>query len=397
MKKVLLVDDDQVVLQLYTRKLEQGGYAVQTATDGLLAMKALSSAPPDLIVLDLMMPRLSGDDVLKFMASKPNLANVCVVVLTNSFMSEQARAIAPFRISRAINKGDSTPARMLELINQLLGEAAGSSASSRPAAGGVAPPSPAPVSNHDTSLVNNEAREQFLKTVTATFAELRAVAGEFALDPSAASRSGNLSEFYRQVHHLTGSASLARLSHIALMSGALEALLFELGLKPQFINPSTARTVAASVQFLGVLIDDVRAGRPAEPLSRDVLVVDDDPLANRIAMSALTRANLIGQAVENPIAALELLSRKQFALVLLDIEMPQMTGFEVCRRLRAMPGYEKTPVIYVTAHSDFENRSRSIVSGGNDLIAKPIFPIELAVKAVAHLIGSRRAKSAIVA
>jgi CheY-like chemotaxis protein len=87
------------------------------------------------------------------------------------------------------------------------------------------------------------------------------------------------------------------------------------------------------------------------------------------------------------------LARKHFDLVLLDIEMPQMTGFEVCRKLRMLPGYEKTPVIYVTAHSDFESRSRSIISGGNDLIAKPIFPIELAVKAVAHLIGSCRSKS----
>ena len=129
----------------------------------------------------------------------------------------------------------------------------------------------------------------------------------------------------------------------------------------------------------------------------EVLVVDDDPLANRIAMSALTRANLMGQAAEGAVAALELLSRKQFALVLLDIEMPHMTGFEVCRRLRAMPGYEKTPVIYVTAHSDFESRSRSIISGGSDLIAKPIFPIELAVKAVAHLIGSSRSTSTVAA
>jgi DNA-binding response OmpR family regulator len=48
-------------------------------------------------------------------------------------------------------------------------------------------------------------------------------------------------------------------------------------------------------------------------------------------------------------------------------------------------------VIYLTAHTDFDSRARSIISGGNDLIAKPIFPIELAVKAVAHLIRGRRA------
>jgi CheY-like chemotaxis protein len=388
MKKILLVDDDQLVLQLYSKKLERAGYQVQTAQDGLLAIKALSGPPPDLVVLDLMMPRLSGEDVLKFMASKPALAKVCVVVLTNSFMSDQTRSAASFKVSRALTKGESTPAKMLEIATQLLG------ASTSGAAVPEAPVAPvAAPANHDTSLANNEAREQFFLMATATYSELCNVASEFALDPTAASRSGNLAEFYRQVHHLTGAASLARVNNIALMGGALEALLFELGLKPQFVNPSSARTVAASVEFLGVLIDDARAARKAEALSREVLAVDDDPLANRIALAALSRANLNGQATESPTAALDLLAQKQFDLVLLDIEMPQMSGFDLCRHLRILPGYEKTPVIYVTAHADFESRSRSILSGGTDLIAKPIFPIELAVKAVGHLIASRRQAS----
>jgi CheY-like chemotaxis protein len=46
-------------------------------------------------------------------------------------------------------------------------------------------------------------------------------------------------------------------------------------------------------------------------------------------------------------------------------------------------------VIYVTSHSDFESRTRSKLSGGDDLISKPVFPMELAVKAVAHLLKTR--------
>jgi putative two-component system response regulator len=124
-------------------------------------------------------------------------------------------------------------------------------------------------------------------------------------------------------------------------------------------------------------------------------VVDDDALANRIALAALSRANLKGRSTESPLAALDLLGQHKFELVLLDVEMPELTGFELCRRLRLIAGYEKTPVIYVTAHSDFDSRARSILSGGNDLIAKPIFPIELAVKAVTHLIRGRLAVPAV--
>ena len=76
----------------------------------------------------------------------------------------------------------------------------------------------------------------------------------------------------------------------------------------------------------------------------------------------------------------------RFDLVLLDIEMPGMNGLDFCKQLRVMPGYRHTPVIFVTSHGDFVNRAKSILSGGNDMISKPVLPIELAVKAVTHLL-----------
>jgi len=61
------------------------------------------------------------------------------------------------------------------------------------------------------------------------------------------------------------------------------------------------------------------------------------------------------------------------------------------KSLRALPGCRRTPVIYVTGHSDFESRAKSVLSGGNDLIAKPVFPMELRVKAMTHLLKSQLA------
>jgi len=175
------------------------------------------------------------------------------------------------------------------------------------------------------------------------------------------------------------------------MAGALEALLFDLGERPQWINSSTARTVAAAVEFLIVLFEDARTVRRAETWTGEVLVVDDDPLANRIAQAALQRAKLNVHTAENSVIALSLLAQTRFDLFLLDIEMPQLNGYDLCRKIRCLPGYEKTPVIYISAHGDFESRVKSIVAGGNDLIAKPILPLELAVKAVTHLIRGRLA------
>jgi len=133
----------------------------------------------------------------------------------------------------------------------------------------------------------------------------------------------------------------------------------------------------------------VGEGSPGVPLSAQVLVADDDPLANRLVVSALNQAQLQARSTEDPLVAWEWLQRDHYDLVLLDIEMPGLNGFELCKRLRALPGYDKTPVIYVTSHTDFEHRAQSTLSGGDDLIAKPILPMELAAKVVMHLLKNQ--------
>lgn len=379
MKKILLVDDDALVLELYRKKLAEGGFEVRTALDGVEAVKQLASFPPDLVVLDLMMPRLSGADVLKFMRANATLAKVPVVVLTNAFMSDHARAVTAMGVDRAIIKGECTPNKLLEIARQLTGD---------PAA------EPGLAVTADTSLLYKAEREAFLKSVPAEFTDLKLISQEFAQDPAAAGRDGNLHEFCRQAHHLSGAAGMARYQHIALLSGALEALLFELGEKPQFINRSTTRTITAAVEFLGTLIESVRNQQRVNLSVGEVLAVDDDPLANRIVLAALSRAKLTARTTESPATALELLAQNRYDLVLLDVEMPGMNGFDLCRKLREMPGYENTPVIYVTSYADFDSRVKAVDVGGNDLIAKPVFPIELAVKALMHLIRAKFAPAA---
>lgn len=83
---------------------------------------------------------------------------------------------------------------------------------------------------------------------------------------------------------------------------------------------------------------------------------------------------------------LQWLQERHFDLVLLDVQMPGMDGFELCQRLRKLPGYLNTLVIFVTALAEFENCAKKLLSGGDDLIAKPVFPMDLAVKAVALLL-----------
>jgi DNA-binding response OmpR family regulator len=69
--------------------------------------------------------------------------------------------------------------------------------------------------------------------------------------------------------------------------------------------------------------------------------------------------------------------------------MPGMTGFELCTKLRTLPMHKKTPVVFVTSLTDFDNRTSSTMAGGNDFIAKPFLFIELTVKALIHVLRGK--------
>ena len=210
---------------------------------------------------------------------------------------------------------------------------------------------------------------------------------------AAAQQTGNVAEqqkrlhdLYRRVHFLTSAAGLTAYSQITQTASVFEALLFVLIKEPARIGPSVMRTLANLVDFVELLFRQASQSLPGSPLSVRVLVVDDDPVSNRLVVSALREAQLDPYTTDDPSVAWQWANHEHFDLILLDIEMPVLNGFEFCKRLRAVPGYELTPVIFVTAHSDFESRAKSSVSGGDDLIAKPILPMELAAKVVMHLL-----------
>jgi PleD family two-component response regulator len=194
---------------------------------------------------------------------------------------------------------------------------------------------------------------------------------------------------YRRIHALTGNAGIAGMPPIARMCDALEALLKELYEKPKNINASTLRTVASAIDFLGILFEQsTPLERPDAP-PPSVLVVDDEAISRRAVTYALEKAKLKSVNVEDPAAAYDLLVENRFDLIFLDIDMPGMNGFELCTKLRQLPAHKKTPVVFVTSLNDFESRTSSTMSGGNDFIGKPFLFIELAVKALVYVLRSR--------
>ena len=108
-----------------------------------------------------------------------------------------------------------------------------------------------------------------------------------------------------------------------------------------------------------------------------ILVVDDEPHIREMITASLEIAGHEVVSAEDGEHALRKLKRRRYDLVLLDIMMPKMDGYEVLDQLRRMPSREGTRVIVLTAKHDPEGVAREIEAGAADHLAKPFLPSEL--------------------
>ena len=108
-----------------------------------------------------------------------------------------------------------------------------------------------------------------------------------------------------------------------------------------------------------------------------ILVVDDDQQNLELVQAYLEDVECETLAARDGIEALESVARTKPDLILLDVMMPKMSGFEVCRRLKNNPTTSDIPVIMVTALNEFGDIERGIDSGTDDFVSKPINKLEL--------------------
>ena len=115
-----------------------------------------------------------------------------------------------------------------------------------------------------------------------------------------------------------------------------------------------------------------------------LLMVDDEPIDIQTLYQAFAADHQVFIATDGE-QALALCAGKRPDLMLLDVEMPGMDGYEVCRRLKADPVLRDTPVIFVTAHTDETSETRGLDAGAVDFITKPINPKIVRARVTTHL------------
>jgi CheY-like chemotaxis protein len=389
MKKILLIEDDPIVANVYRNKLAVEGYQTETAADGESGLKLLRSFQPEVIILDLMLPGVSGVDVIKQIRSELDFAKTPIVVFSNTYLTNLIQEAWRAGANKCLSKSSCTPKDMLDIVRSLVG-----------GNGVMVPPAPAvavetaaikrpELTSADDPAFQADLRTTFIDNLPVTLYAMRSTLQLLVKADNEIARLKQVYELYRQIHALNGNAGVAGLVQIEHMSAAFEALLKEIYEKPKNINASSTRTIASAVDFLGLLFEKTTLPEKQETPPVKILVVDDEAISRRAIVYALEKARLKSINVDDSQQALQLLTENDFDLIFLDVDMPGLNGFELCAKLRLLPQHKKTPVIFVTSLNDFENRANSTVAGGNDFIAKPFLFIELTVKSLIHIMRAK--------
>ncbi len=116
MAKVAIVEDDQAISQMYRIKFEAEGFEVETAENGKLGLELCEKMKPDIILLDLMMPEMTGDEMLKKLRATDWGKNIRVIILTNMGEQEAPISLKELNVRRFIVKAEMTPRQVAEMV-----------------------------------------------------------------------------------------------------------------------------------------------------------------------------------------------------------------------------------------------------------------------------------------
>jgi DNA-binding response OmpR family regulator len=120
MTKVLIVEDDQSISQMYAFKAEMSRLSQRTARNGLEALAILNDFTPDIVLLDLQMPEMGGAEFLKVFREHPQFSVTPVIILTNTGVEEAPKEIWDLGIAGFVVKAECTPSEVIGKIHSTL-------------------------------------------------------------------------------------------------------------------------------------------------------------------------------------------------------------------------------------------------------------------------------------
>jgi CheY-like chemotaxis protein len=415
--KILIVDDDTILASLYRIKLQGAGFQVEVAESGETGLLKISQSAPDVVVLDLMLGDMNGVEVLEMLRRNPTTQALPVIVFSSAFLGNLVDDAMKAGATKALNKANCPPNRLIEEIDAILQPRgpgadalresiaaaaapvridprsvapprppafAGSAPTRAPPPGG--PPKPptqaSPAGDDD---MQGSLRRNLLEQVRQRIEDANRALPQWLKNPRNLD-APYFGAMYRAIRAIAGSASLAGRLRLGHLASGLEALLREVKRAPAELSGTVHRTVALGVGLLAELGrgDELQTESTVSPL---IVIVDEDPESRRSVLEALEAAQLHPLAVGDLETARRLVEWNRFDLAVFHLD--RGSGVAFAARLAENRLDPATPIIVIadTAEPEILRDSQGI--GVNDLITRPVNPVELGVKALATVYGKR--------
>jgi two-component system cell cycle response regulator len=202
----------------------------------------------------------------------------------------------------------------------------------------------------------------------------------------------------RFFHKLAGTAAAAELSMLGKLAGACETSAEAMIAGKFSLGRYALQILGDGLTAVASVLDKTKSDPPPAPHlplpvqpvripegAPRVLVVDDDAFGARLAENVLGAAGYDVTSCTDPNTAIQCMRERSPDLVLLDVDMPDKDGFEICSLMRKDPALHLIPIIFLTHHGDVERRVRGLTMGGSDYVQKPFEPQELVARVRSHL------------
>src|ERR1051326_1255221 len=124
MKKVLIIEDDPIVAHIYRTRLEKEGYEVEIAADGQSGFYRIHEVRPDAVMLDLMLPKMNGVEILRKIRAQKEFQQIPIIVFTNAYVPNMIHESLQAGATQVYNKASLTPRQILDALHNAIDFAA---------------------------------------------------------------------------------------------------------------------------------------------------------------------------------------------------------------------------------------------------------------------------------
>jgi CheY-like chemotaxis protein len=220
MAKVLLVEDDNNLREIYEARLQAEGYDTATASDGEQALVVAKEAKPDLVISDVMMPKISGFEMLDILRNTDGLKDVKVIMLTALGQSEDKARADQLGADKYLVKSQVTLEDIVKTAHQLLDDGpAPAVPAAEPAAAAPAASTPAPAATDDAPASTADETQAMQAQIADFAAQPAAAAGSQTADDAAAAAHDD-QVMASAVNELSGAADAQKPSDVAAVEVA---------------------------------------------------------------------------------------------------------------------------------------------------------------------------------